>query len=181
MLFDTLDMDHDGFLSRDDLKKAAKRFNWSWREAPFLAVFDLLSISKPISKPEFAEFIQQMHNDPLGPYGDILLKAHQFLERKDPLSEDLISNQQKAWPYVRNASPKKDVDRQLELVSMDRHLAKLAGAEAALQYRTLLEPLEIADIPYNEAAILMVDPQRSFTEGAWMRSMCAVSTYQWLP
>ncbi len=47
-----LDLDEDGFLSRSKLNKAAKRLEWSWHEAPLLAVLDLLSISKPIPKSE---------------------------------------------------------------------------------------------------------------------------------
>jgi hypothetical protein len=51
-LFEKLDLDKDGFLSRYDLNQAATLFGWSWQEAPLLAVLDLLSISKPISKPD---------------------------------------------------------------------------------------------------------------------------------
>ena len=65
MFFKMLDLDEDGFLSRSDLNNSAKRFGWSWHEAPLLAVFDLLSISKPIPKSEFIALIHQIHNDPL--------------------------------------------------------------------------------------------------------------------
>ena len=58
MLFETLDFDNDGFLSRSDLNKSAKRLGWSWHEAPLLAVFDLLSISGPIPKSEFFRLYQ---------------------------------------------------------------------------------------------------------------------------
>jgi nicotinamidase-related amidase len=72
MFFKTLDLDEDGFLSRSDLNNSAKRLGWSWHEAPLLAVFDLLSIKKPIPKSEFIALVHLIHNDPLGPYGNIL-------------------------------------------------------------------------------------------------------------
>ncbi len=90
MFFKTLDLDKDGFLSRSDLNNSAKRFGWSWHEAPLLAVFDLLSISKPIPKNEFIALIHQIHNDPLGPYGNILLKSPHFLQPAS-LRDDRIS------------------------------------------------------------------------------------------
>ena len=60
MFFKMLDLDEDGFLSRSDLNKAAKRLGWSWHEAPLLAVLDLLSISKPIPKSEFIALIHKV-------------------------------------------------------------------------------------------------------------------------
>ena len=43
-LFDILDLNHDGHLSRDELHKAAKRLAWHWHEAPLFAVLDLYSL-----------------------------------------------------------------------------------------------------------------------------------------
>ena len=42
-LFDLLDLDRDGLLSRSELHTAARRLGWHWREAPVLALLDLLT------------------------------------------------------------------------------------------------------------------------------------------
>jgi len=170
MFFKTLDLDKDGFLSRSDLNNSAKRFRWSWHEAPLLAVFDLLSISKPIPKSEFIALIHQIQNDPLGPYGNILLKSPHFLQPAS-LRGDRIPNNKTAGEDNRNEIQKKESPGQPGFDSLTELLESAAGTEAALQYQCLLETLEIADIPAEDAALLIIDPQRSFTEGAWMHSI----------
>ena len=45
-LFDLLDLDKDGELSRSELHMAAKQLGWHWHEAPLLAVLDLFTIHK---------------------------------------------------------------------------------------------------------------------------------------
>ena len=77
-LFDLLDLNKDGELSRSELHIAAKQLKWYWHEAPFLAVFDLLTILKPISRNTFISYMNQIAEDPLGPYGKVLLNAPHF-------------------------------------------------------------------------------------------------------
>ena len=170
MFFKMLDLDKDGFLSRSDLNNSAKRFRWSWHEAPLLAVLDLLSISKPIPRSKFIALIHQIHNDPLGPYGNILLKSPHFLQPAS-LRGDRIPNNKTAGEDNRNEIQKKGSPGQPGFDSLTELLESAAGTEAALQYQSLLETLEIADIPAENAALLIIDPQRSFTEGAWMHSI----------
>jgi hypothetical protein len=52
-------------------------------------------------------------------------------------------------------------------------LERYAGAEAAARYRLLVAGLETITVRPHAAALLIIDPQRSFTEGAWMRSIGA--------
>jgi len=170
MFFDTLDLDKDGLLSRSDLNTSAKRFRWSWHEAPLLAAFDLLSISKPIPKSKFIALINQIHNDPLGPYGNILLKSPHFLQSVS-LRGDRIPNDETAEEDNRNEIQKEDRLGQPDFDSLTGLLENAAGTEVGLQYQSLLETLEIACIPAEDSALLILDPQRSFTEGAWMHSI----------
>ncbi|MEN8246152.1 MAG: hypothetical protein ABFS43_14760 [Thermodesulfobacteriota bacterium] len=170
MFFKMLDLDEDGFLSRSDLNKAAKRLGWSWHEAPLLAVLDLLSITKPIPKSEFVAFIHKINTDPLGPYGDILLKSPHFLQPTS-LQCNRISNEETAGTNNRIEIQKQERSAQPDFDKLTGFLEKAACTKDVVQYQSLLETLEIACIPAEDAALLIIDPQRSFTEGAWMHSI----------
>lgn len=170
MFFHTLDLDKDGFLSRSDLNTSAKRLGWSWNEAPLLAVFDLLSIPKPIPKRKFIAHIQQILNDPLGPYGNILLKSQHFL-KPALLRGDPRPNEETDEEDQRNDIQKKEHLGQPDFDRLAGLLENAAGTEAARQYQSLLETLETARIPVEKAALIIIDPQRSFTQGVWMQSI----------
>ena len=170
MFFKMLDLDKDGFLSRSDLNNSAKRLGWSWNEAPLLAVFDLLSISKPIPKSEFIALIHQIHKDPLGPYGDILLKSPHFFQPAS-LRALRTPNDKTAGKNNKKEIHKEEGAGKTDFDSLTGLLEDAAGTEASLQYQSLLETLEIARIPAEDAAVLIIDPQRSFTEGVWMQSI----------
>ncbi len=43
-LFEMLDVNKDGAISRSDLQTAAKRMRWHWDEAPIFALLDLLTV-----------------------------------------------------------------------------------------------------------------------------------------
>ncbi|MBW2613175.1 MAG: hypothetical protein JRE14_17405 [Deltaproteobacteria bacterium] len=142
MFFKTLDLDKDGFLSRSDLNNSAKRFRWSWHEAPLLAVLDLLSISKPIPKSEFIALIHQIHNDPLGPYGNILLKSPHFLQPAS-LRGDRIPNNKTAGEDNRNEIQKKERPAQPDFNTLAGFLEKATCTKVAIQYQSLLENLKV--------------------------------------
>ena len=135
---------------------------WSWHEAPLLAAFDLLSISKPIPKSKFIALINQIHNDPLGPYGNILLKSPHFLQPAS-LRGDRLPNDETAEEDNRNEIQKEDRLGQPDFDSLTGLLENAAGTEVGLQYQSLLETLEIACIPAEDSALLIIDPQRSFS------------------
>lgn len=170
VLFKTLDLDKDGFLSRADLNNSAKRLGWSWHEAPLLAVFDLLSIAKPIPQSEFITLVQQIQNDPLGPYGNVLLESQHFLKPAS-LRDNRISNDMTTAANNRVEIKEKGRHVQPDFESFTGLLKNVAGTEAALQYQSLLKTFKIQSIQAENAAVLIIDPQRSFTKGAWMHSI----------
>jgi nicotinamidase-related amidase len=112
-LFYMLDQDGDGRLSRSDLKGAARKLGWHWREAPLFAVLDNLAIVEPLTLETFAARMNAILTDPHGPYGRVLLHS-------------------------------------------PAHLISTPASEPECEGGT---------------ALLIIDPQRSFTEGAWMQSM----------
>ena len=169
-LFKSLDLDGDGYLSRSELTAAANRYGWSWREAPILAVLDLLSISGPIPERAFIAYIQQIRNDPMGPYGDVLRNSPLFPQPVPPKHNPVPTRKKKA------AEDLKSKDSSGKAVVPPFHditgpLAMKAGIDIANRYRSLLESLEAPGISRKNSALLIIDPQRSFTEGAWMQSI----------
>ncbi|MBN1930210.1 MAG: hypothetical protein JW786_01195 [Desulfobacterales bacterium] len=172
-LFDALDLNNDGELSRSELHDAAQSLGWYWQEAPVLAVFDLLTIDNPISKKTFTDYMTRILEDPLGPYGKVLLNSRYFSSAAAGEKNDLGSNHNRWKTHAIGKSrqalklkPKTYHDR----VSLLEHIA---GAEVARKYRNLLKNLNNPQpqISVDDAALLIIDPQHSFTNGTWMRSI----------
>lgn len=152
-LFESLDLDGDGLLSRADLHAAARALGWGWPEAPVYAVLDLLTIREPLSREVFAARMAQILRDPHGPYGEVLLDA---------------PGPEPGGARLRDVGPDEKGPQPEEPVAL---LQRVAGEEAAGAYGELLVGLEEPRLPADRAALLIIDPQRSFTGGAWMRSM----------
>jgi hypothetical protein len=156
-LFDALDADRDGRLSRDDLRTGATQLGWSWREGPLLGVLDLLTLPGPASRGDFFDTVERVISDPAGPFGEVLLKVTR-----------------RAWAAARRAGTLRAAQtmaRQPSDSLCGGRLGDTVGEEAATVYRGLTFIAESYPVPVDAAVLLVIDPQRSFTEGAWMRSL----------
>jgi len=167
-LFETLDLNKDGKLSRSELHTAAKRLGWHWNEAPILALLDLLTILEPIPKDNFTTYMHQIMEDPMGPYGKILLNSPHFLP--EVASKGVLLSAH-GCKDVDNSSKGRqgvtpDDDRYGDGVSLLEHAA---GADIANNY--MLRSLDTIHLLIEDAALLIIDPQQSFTKGVWMRSI----------
>ncbi len=157
-LFNKLDVNKDGKLSRAELHDAAQQMGWYWHEAPLLALLDLFTVIDPVPRNSFIDYMEQIAEDPLGPYGRVLLNAPHFMPgRKNHVQESCNNMMPYRKPYENKASI----------------LINTSGPDAADDYQELLESLENTGnhVSADEAAVLIIDPQRSFTHGVWMRSM----------
>lgn len=166
--FKILDLNGDGELSRSELHVAAGRWGWHWPEAPIFAVFDLLTLAGPLSEKAFATLMKQIIEDPLGPYGDVLLNAPHFSSCGASESDAQTERARKEIPGGRQKTMSGNVARDDGLASF---LEREVGREAADDYRRLLRNFAPRRISRTKAALLIIDPQRSFTRGAWMRSI----------
>jgi hypothetical protein len=171
-LFNSLDLDKDGELSRSELHESAQRMGWHWKEAPILAVLDLFSVLKPISRNHFIAHMTQISEDPHGPYGKVLLNSPLFLSSttsKRPVITKLkLANVHKVT-NKRNGLKSNDKTSN-DIISL---LKQIANRDVAFNYQNLLINQDINElkVPTDAAALLVIDPQRSFTKGVWMKSM----------
>ncbi len=171
-LFERLDLNKDGRISRSELYTAAERMGWHWQEAPIFALLDFLTISEPITEKRFSRYLQQIADDPMGPYGKVLLNAPGVPTALQP---ELVQ------PFPHERTDLDDGSNNLQRHTQNRDfedepisaLANNLGAEIANDYHSLLETLDTYQTSTNDAALLIIDPQRSFTEGVWMRSIGA--------
>lgn len=167
-LFDEMDLDGDGAISRCDLHNAALRLGWQWQDASLYAVLDLLTLPGPVCRDRFVSLTTRMTQDPLGPYGEALAEASRrlpeiSLQMPEDTDCDLHDNLQEE-----GGSPEDD-----PCAPLVAHLEGVAGVEAGSDYRALMEYLGVLPtrIKATESALLIIDPQRSFTCGAWAQSL----------
>jgi hypothetical protein len=203
-LFDILDLDGDEKLSRKELHRAAKQLGWHWHEAPFFAVFDLLTLFGPISRKTFNSCLKQIVEDPLGPYGRVLLNGkYDLLHNQTGADLCLIhkskreyiqpETQKKIFPSedtripefltkqtngLKSSGISKKLDsgvRRNDQKKPENQIIQIletsAGCDTANDYKMLLHTLEFPRVCLNDAVLLIIDPQRSFTKGAWMKSI----------
>jgi hypothetical protein len=171
-LFTRLDIEGDGEISRTELHEAAHQLGWHWPEAPLFAVLDLLTVKGPISRDRFATIMQRIQNDPLGPYGKVLLQSPVFTAACRISPRD----SQHRRPVCDTALPVKAHAISRLARAQDRvtqRIAEMSGAEVARAYQSTRARLDTVRITANEAAVLIIDPQQSFTHGAWMKSIGA--------
>lgn len=169
-IYDLLDLDHDGALSNLELHTAARLLNWHWYQAPVFALLDLLTTPEPLPKKEFNECFQQLADDPLGPYGNVLLKTHRYLAA-------FIEKQKLVpkWQDQDNHLPRSD-GRAPSPVPGDGH-KRAVFPEAGINSKTndnitqWLDSFGTCRLLSAKTAVLIIDPQRSFTEGTWRQSI----------
>ncbi len=171
-LFDTLDLNKNGVLSRLELHEAARRMGWHWREAPVFAVLDLFTIAKPMARDNFIAYMNQIIEDPRGPYGRVLLNAHPFLS-SIVSKRTAISKEKKADVHEVNNKKYQAISNDKTCNDMDALLKHRDNIGVANIYQKIIENMNIKplEISSDDAALLIIDPQRSFTRGVWMKSI----------
>jgi nicotinamidase-related amidase len=145
-LFDALDVDGDGRLSRDDLAAASVRLRWRWPEAPLLAVLDAMTVARPLSRAQFHEIVDQVTGDPHGLYGEVLRRIVPVVG--PPLRRSRTVQPMSVRGGFHEPSPLQ---------------AQILETVPDIRASRACRP--------PESALLIIDPQRSFTAGAWMQSI----------
>lgn len=179
--FDILDSDSDGVISRADLFDAALKLGWHWPEAPLYAVLDRLAVPGGISGSDFRAYMNIMARDPSGPYGEVLRRASPFSQ---PLSPEETASRDDAPVEDTRAEDPESRSGEDRFDALVRTLEDIAGGAVARRYEAFirkkcgLSPLKLNP---KESALLIIDPQRSFTAGAWKRSIGANAVFEVKP
>jgi len=162
-LFSDLDLDFDGSLSRSELHKAADILGWGWRHAPIFAVLDLFIVKAPMSREEF------IMNSQMGPYGNILLKSPVFSTPALSGTDDASRRLHQDDP-ISNKTKKQAHNTPDEAAPV---LMSINDQQSADDYDLLLKSLACPKVKaaFDDTALFIIDPQRSFTKGAWMNSI----------
>jgi len=169
-LFEILDVNNDGAISRSDLHTAAKRMRWHWDEAPIFALLDLLTITDPIRKNQFTAYMQQVADDPMGPYGRVLMNSVHDSSIRSP-RPGLSSSHRCTKARIRLKTHAGGVQNDCFEEGLVSMLERTSGTDIASSYLSLLHTLDKYRILINGAALLVIDPQKSFTQGVWMQSI----------
>ena len=130
LLFERLDLNNDGRVSRSELHTAAVRMGWHWQEAPILALLDLLTISEPITKKQLTLYLQQIADDPMGPYGRVLLNAPDYLTASRPRRNHPSPREQSGTDDISNKHRRHFVDDDVD-GKLNTSLEKRFGTEIA--------------------------------------------------
>lgn len=175
-LFDELDMNGDGRLSREDIRRGAIQLGWHWRQAPLYALLDFLTIRSDLDKDAFLSCMAQISLDENGIYGQVLRRGPQAsmlpfshgtgLGRWENSGNFTVTARTRPWSEG--------------IVGL---LNDLAGDRAAADLTLAMERLKLPRLMVrsDETALLIIDPQISFTTGAWMKSMGQTGETETMP
>ena len=161
-LFDALDRDRDGILTREELSCGAAELGWVGQCAHLYALLDFLAIRSPLDRESFVAILEEVSNDPQGIYGRILrrgpLEAKQLYGGGESRKEANISSDEEVlWAGTGLGGT---AGLLLEIVSSER-----AGDYAVALQRSAVGGYCVCS---SETALMLIDPQRSFTAGEWL-------------
>jgi hypothetical protein len=165
VLFRELDMDGDGKLSRDDIHRAALHSGWHWQQASLFALLDLMTLRAPLDEDAFISCMVKISQDPDGPYGEVLRMVPRVVEMAElPIEKG---------PDVASSAENLVVRGGTGIVKIIGSLEHSLSDEVAEDFKSALNRLDISrlQVSTSETALLIIDPQRSFTSGSWKDSL----------
>lgn len=165
-LFEELDLEGDGKLSREEVRGAARLFGWHWREAPFYALLDFLTVRDPLDRDAFLSCMGQVAGDPQGVYGQVLIREAREWNRARARGSDAEGTTR---PGTGGILFREGKGRD----ALFCLLKDTAGDTAAVDFAHAMDRLELPvyRTQSDRTALLIIDPQRSFTDGEWMLSL----------
>ncbi|MEZ4483182.1 MAG: hypothetical protein R2864_00840 [Syntrophotaleaceae bacterium] len=174
-LFDALDQNRDGRLTRAELFHAALEFGWQGPQAHLYALLDFLALRSPLSRDSFVAALEEAGHDPQGVYGEVL--------RRGPLKAGQL--------YGSLRSREKSAESPTDEVLWDGSAAEgaaellreIVSSERAGDYAEALQRSAVTNysVVSSETALLLIDPQRSFTAGEWLWRLGPIGDMEAMP
>lgn len=173
-LFDLLDQDRDGRLSRKELHQMAVALEWRRPQAPLYALLDFLTIDSPLDRETFAACLDEASSDPHGVFGRVLRRGSPGIIRSvgDRSLKKVVNSI--AEPVLWNGTG---------LAGTDELLREIVSSERAGDFAKALERSAIPShsVRCGETALLLIDPQRSFTAGEWLWRLGPIGDMEAMP
>jgi hypothetical protein len=178
-LFDALDRDRDGMLTRQELFRVARELGWQQPQAHMYALLDFMCIRTPLEREAFVSCMAEISRDPLGVYGQVLRRGP--LGTEPPDRGSLLSPEEAAQGGHQGVLGKLWDGTHAEDAS--ELLREIVSSERAGDYRAALERSSLpgSSVTARETALLLIDPQRSFTDGEWMWRLGPVGEMEVMP
>ena len=172
VIFREMDLDGDGKLTRDDIYHAAVHFGWQWQQASIYALLDLMTLRGPIDEETFIAQMITAAGDREGAYGEALRTVTRAIGITDPPPVPVIESPA-GGPVWQGLGIDKVIVR-LE------HIQDKSYAE---DFRSALKRLNnpCLSVSTDKTALLIIDPQRSFTAGSWKRSLGSEGDQEVMP
>ncbi|NVN89278.1 MAG: hypothetical protein HXX11_01630 [Desulfuromonadales bacterium] len=183
-LFDALDRDRDGLLTRQELYRVARELGWQQPQAPIYALLDFMTIRTPLDREAFVACMAEVSRDPQGAYGRALCRGPRGAVstfRGMVLENEKTANTAPGEPGYHNESRMLWDGSGYEGIS--ELLQELLSAEHCGNFSDALKRSAIPShtVLSRETALLLIDPQRSFTAGDWMRGLGPLGEMEVMP
>lgn len=174
-LFEALDKDREGKLTREKLFSAAIYLCWQGPQAHLYALLDYLTIRSPLDRETFVACLEEVQNDPQGVYGQVL--------RRGPLGAKQLYGGGQSRKEIELPQDEEVLWAGTGLAGTAGLLEEIVSSERSGDYAEALQRSAVGGycVCSSETALLLIDPQRSFTAGDWLWRLGPIGDMEAMP
>jgi hypothetical protein len=162
VLFREMDLDGDGKLTRDEIYHAATHCGWQWQQASIYALLDLMAVLGPIDPETFITYMTTVGEDRDGAYGEALRMVTRAIGIAEPPPLPAVEP-------IAGGPVWQGLGIERVIASLERNQDRSFGEDFKAALKKLNTPR--ITVATGKTGLLIIDPQCSFTEGSWKRSL----------